>query len=104
MLDESGTQESRLAVDFFFVETGEARKKAWRWAIAIAILALLFGNALGSLVFLGVMIAGIVTVVGWLKRFARKARRQVNRALKSLVDNGENIADDWLEIFERLQG
>jgi len=87
------------------VETATVRKRAWRWIIGIAVLSLLFGNALGSLVVLGVMLAGIVTVVGWLKRVARKARRGINRALNSLVDDGnDDPPQDWLTLWERLQG
>jgi hypothetical protein len=87
------------------VETAAVRKRAWRWIIGIAVLSLLFGNAFGSLVVLGVMIAGIVTVVGWVKRVARRARRGINRALNSLVDDGNNEPpEDWLTLWERLQG
>jgi hypothetical protein len=86
------------------VETAAARKRAWRWVIAIAILALLFGNAFGSLVVLGLMVGGIVTVVGWLKRVAKRARKGVNRALESLVDDDDAEAvEDWLELWEKIQ-
>ncbi|MDH3500317.1 MAG: hypothetical protein OEM97_09365 [Acidimicrobiia bacterium] len=85
------------------VETASARKRAWRFVIAISVLGLLFGNALGSLLVLGLMVAGIVTVVGWLKRAARRARRGINRALNALVDDDGDPPKDWLTVWERSQ-
>lgn len=83
------------------VDTGETRNRVLTWVIAILVLGTLFGSALGGLILMGLFIAGIVATVGWFKRLARKARRSVNRALNSLIDDGKPPPDTWLELWER---
>lgn len=80
------------------IETARARRRGWRWIIAIVILSMLFGNAFGALVMLGIWIAGVVAVVSWIKRISRRARRSINRALGALVD--DDAARKWLDLFE----
>ena len=70
------------------------------------ILSMLGGSAWGSLILLGLFAVGVATVVGFLRRIARKARRTINRTLSQLTADGgalDDLADDWLELFERLQ-
>lgn len=81
------------------VDTAAARKRAFRWIAGLVILGMIFGSNLGGLFVLGVFVAGIVSVVGWAKRIARRARRRVNKALGSLVEAGEEST--WLELWER---
>ena len=86
------------------VETKPQRKKAWRWIIAVLILGLLFGNAIGGLAFLALWFIGVSAVVGWVKRLARKARRSINRALSALTDDQRgDEPKDWLELWERTR-
>jgi hypothetical protein len=86
------------------VDTRGARRTAFRWLIAIAVLGVLFGSPLGGLFVLGLFITGVVAVVGWLKRLGRKARRGINRALNALSDN-DTTSDprSWLEVWERTR-
>lgn len=83
------------------IETARARRRGWRWIIAIVILAMLFGNAFGALVMLGIWIAGVVAVVSWIKRISRRARRSINRALGALAN--DDTARKWLDLFEGMQ-
>ncbi len=85
------------------VETRPARRRLWVWLIAISILSGLFGSAIGSVIFFGVWIVGIVAAVGWVKRMARKARRSINRALNAVIDQDGDPPDDWLELWERMR-
>jgi hypothetical protein len=86
------------------LKTGTARKTFWRWVTGIVILSFLFGTPLGGLVGLGIFVAGVVAVVGWIKRLGRKARRSINRALGAMADDGDGASDKWLEVWERRQG
>lgn len=84
--------------------TAGARKKFWRWMMALVVISFLFGTPLGGLIGLGIFIAGVVAVVGWIKRIGRKARRSVNRALSAITDDGtSDEPHNWLEVWERLQ-
>ncbi len=84
--------------------TSSARKKFWRWMMALVVISFLFGTPLGGLIGLGIFIAGVVAVVGWIKRLGRKARRSVNRALSAIADDGSHDEPhSWLEVWERLQ-
>ena len=85
------------------LNTEKTRKTFWRWVTAIAVLSVLFGSPLGGFIGLGIFIAGVATVVGWVKRIGRKARRSVNRALASITDDDDDPPDNWLELWERLQ-
>lgn len=83
---------------------GKARKTFWRWVIGLVVLSFLFGTPLGGLFGLAIFVAGVVAVVGWIKRLGRKARRSINRALSAVADGdteGEPIS--WLDVWERLQ-
>ncbi len=84
--------------------TARTRKSAWRWIIAILILGALFGSPIGGLVILGIWVAGMIAVVGWLKRIGRSARRSINRALHAAA--GERTAGSartWLDVWEDAQ-
>ncbi|HEX9854430.1 MAG TPA: hypothetical protein VGC47_03885 [Acidimicrobiia bacterium] len=83
------------------VDTRPARLKAWRWIVGAFLIASLFGSAFGGLVFLGLFVAGIVTVVSWVKRVARGIRRTVNGALGAAVDEGGSLPSSWLDVWER---
>lgn len=83
--------------------TAEARKRAWQWVIGMVIVGALFGNAIGGLIMLGLVVAGIATVVSWVRRIGRRARRAINRALSGLVDAEAEPAQDWLELWERVR-
>lgn len=84
--------------------TGGARKTFWRWFMAIVVLSFLFGTPLGGLVGLGIFVAGVAAVVGWVRRIGRKARRRINRALGAIADdNAPDDSESWLEVWERLQ-
>lgn len=88
------------------VETRPARSKAWMWIVGIMILAFLGGSSLGPVVALGLFAAGVASVIGFVKHVARKARRMINRTLGRLTADGgplDELNDDWLELFERLQ-
>ena len=88
------------------VETKPARSNAWKWILGIMILSMLGGSAWGSVVLLGLFAVGVATVVGFLRRIARKARRTINRTLSQITADGgplDDLTDDWLELFERLQ-
>jgi hypothetical protein len=85
------------------VDTAGARKRAMRWIVGLVILGMIFGSNLGGLFVLGVFVAGIVSLVGWAKRIARRARRSVNKALGSLVEDGGE-GSTWLELWERSRG
>lgn len=84
--------------------TGRSRKSAWRWIIAILILGALFGSPIGGLVILGIWVAGMVAVVGWLKRIGRSARRSINRALRAAAGEREpGPTHTWLDVWEDTQ-
>lgn len=86
------------------VETGSARKKFWRWMMALVIISFIFGTPLGGLIGLGIFVAGVVAVVGWIKRIGRKARRSINHALSAVADEAiDGESGNWLEVWERLQ-
>ncbi|MCP3976061.1 MAG: hypothetical protein GY720_16395 [bacterium] len=86
------------------IDTGGARKTFWRWVLAIIVLSTLFGSPLGGFVALGIFVAGVATVVGWIKRIGRKARRSINRTLGALADDGSTeVSRTWLDVWERLQ-
>lgn len=86
------------------LKTAGARKKFWRWMMALVVISFLFGTPLGGLIGLGIFIAGVVAVVGWIKRIGRQARRSVNRALSAVTDDGTSDEPrNWLEVWERLQ-
>ena len=86
------------------VETGSARKKFWRWMMALVVISFIFGTPLGGLIGLGIFVAGVVAVVGWIKRVGRKARRSINRALSAVADEApDGESHNWLEVWERLQ-
>jgi len=84
------------------VDTAAARRKAIRTALVIGFLIFLFGGPFG-LAF--VALAGIALAtagaafIGAVRRFVRRARRGVNKALDSLLE-GQHDADDWLELIE----
>jgi hypothetical protein len=84
--------------------TGGARKTLWRWIMALVVISFIFSTPLGGLIGLGIFVAGVAAVVGWIKRIGRKARRSINRALSAVAD--ESAGGDpksWLEVWERLQ-
>ena len=86
--------------------TGGARKKFWRWMMALVVISFIFGTPLGGLIGLGIFVAGVAAVVGWIKRIGRKARRSVNRALSAVAEadrDGDGSPDSWLDVWERLQ-
>lgn len=83
--------------------TADARKQAWRWVIGILVLGALFGNAIGGLIMLGLVVAGVATVMSWVRRIGRRARRAINRTLSALVDAEAEPASDWLELWERVR-
>jgi hypothetical protein len=84
--------------------TGGARKKFWRWMMTLVVISFLFGTPLGGLIGLGIFIAGVVAVVGWIKRIGRKARHSINRALSTIADDGtSDEPHSWLDVWERLQ-
>ncbi len=84
--------------------TAGARKKFWRWMMTLVVISFIFGTPLGGLIGLGIFIAGVVAVVGWIKRIGRKARHSVNRALSAIADDGtSDEPNSWLEVWERLQ-
>jgi hypothetical protein len=84
--------------------TAGARKTFWRWVMGIVVLSFLFGTPLGGLVGLGIFVAGVVAVVGWIKRIGRNARRSINRALGAIADEGASEEPgSWLEMWENLQ-
>jgi hypothetical protein len=86
------------------VETGRARKTFWRWMMALVAISFIFGTPLGGLIGLGIFVAGVVAVVGWIKRIGRNARRSINRALSAVADKaGNGESSNWLEVWERLQ-
>jgi hypothetical protein len=86
------------------VETGSARKTFWRWVLALVVLGFLFGTPLGGLIGLGIVVAGVAAVVGWVKRLGRKARRSINRALDAIShDAGSGEPRTWLDVWERSQ-
>lgn len=85
------------------VETRPARRRLWVWLIAISMLAGLFGTAIGSAIFFGVWIVGIVVAVGWVRRMARKARRSINRALNAVIDTKGDPPREWLDVWEKLK-
>jgi len=86
--------------------TAGARKKMWRWMMALVVISFIFGTPLGGLIGLGIFVAGVAAVVGWIKRIGRKARRSINRALNAVADadqDGDGTPDSWLDVWERLQ-
>lgn len=83
--------------------TGGARKTFWRWMMALIVISFIFGTPLGGLIGLGIFVAGVAAVVGWIKRIGRKARRSINRALSAVADDANGDPDSWLEVWERLQ-
>jgi hypothetical protein len=86
------------------VETARSRGRAWRWLIAVLVLGALFGSPLGGLVILGIWVAGMVAVVGWLKRIGRSARRSINRALQAAAgDRNPQAPGSWLDVWEETQ-
>lgn len=86
------------------VETGSARKTFWRWMMALVVISFVFGTPLGGLIGLGIFVAGVVAVVGWIKRIGRKARHSINRALSAVADEAtDGESRSWLEVWERLQ-
>lgn len=81
--------------------TAPTRKSAWRWILAIVILGALFGSPIGGLVILGIWVAGMVAVVGWLKRIGRGARRSINRALRAAAgEHDPGPVRTWLDVWE----
>ena len=87
------------------VDTARSRGRAWRWLIAVLVLGALFGSPLGGLVILGIWVAGMVAVVGWLRRIGRSARRSINRALRAAAgDRHPQAPRSWLDVWEETQG
>lgn len=85
------------------VDTSRVRKTAWRWIIGLVILSLIFNGPIGGLVVLGIFVAGVATVVSWVKRVARAARRTINRTLHALTDDDGKPPDRWLDVWERTR-
>lgn len=83
------------------ITTRSARKTAWRWVIGLLILAVLFNGPIGGFIMLGLFVAGVATVVSWVKRIGRMARRSINRTLYSLTDRDDEPPDRWLDVWER---
>ena len=50
---------------------------------------------------MAVMVAGVATIVGWLKRIGRRARRTINQTLNAMVDETGDTPKDWLSVWER---
>ena len=82
------------------VATALVRRGAWRWIIAILVLGTLFGSPVGGLLVLGIWVAGMVAVVGSLKRIGRRARRSINRALQAASGGDEGSPQSWLDVWE----
>jgi len=96
-------QEDRQLVSIDLA-TGRARKTFWRWILAMVVISFIFGTPLGGLIGLGIFVAGVVAVVGWIKRLGRKARRSINRALSAVADEiGNGEMDSWLDVWEGLR-
>ncbi len=85
------------------VSTSPTRRRGWAWFISILVIAALLGTPLGGFVFLGLLVAGVVTVGSWIKRVARKARRTVNHVLGAFADEVTQSNPEWLDIWERLK-
>lgn len=89
------------------VETSSARKKAWRWVIGFLIISALFGQAFAPLIAMGVWFFAVSAIFSWVRRIGRRARKEINRALGSLVDAFEGDDDtpfnpeNWLAVWER---
>ncbi len=80
------------------VDTSSARKKMWRWIIACFIIAMLFGNAIGTVAVLGIVVLSIALAVSWVRAMARFARNMVNRVLGSFFGKpSEPGPSEWLD-------
>lgn len=95
------TQRER---DRTFVEIARPTGNLGRRALIFIALFFVFGpvlaQAIASVLFLVLAIAGVVGVISWVKRVGRKVRRSINGALNALLDE-EGEAESWLDVWER---
>ncbi len=101
------------------VDTGKARKNAWRWIIAIAILSMIFGGNFAPLAVLGAAAFFIGMTVWWVRTMASMARKLVNKVLGAFFRKPEDQPEpgrvfqmtmqsgqwpqEWLDIWERAR-
>ena len=101
------------------VDTGKARRRAWRWVIAIAILSMIFGGNFAPIAVLGAAAFFIGMTVWWVRTMASMARKLVNKVLGAFfrkpdeqVEPGQFFRrteqagqwpQEWLDIWERAR-